>query len=130
MWWRNAQAGHNAQAKGSVRIIAIPPGEAPLWVREKWVGLILPLTRYGSANTFRTFGVLSGPRTFLPQVWALALGRSNKTYGFPVNAARAVEILGHASPEAAAWWRENARELILPGRYLLFHAEVCDLVTE
>jgi hypothetical protein len=124
MWWRNALTNR------SVRIIAIPPGEAPLWVREKWVGLTLPLARFGSANTFHTFGVLSGPRTFLPQVWALARGRSNKIYGFPVNAARAVEVLSHASPDAAAWWQENARELILPGRYLLFHAEVCDLVTE
>jgi hypothetical protein len=23
-----------------IRIVAIPPGQAPLWVREKWVGLM------------------------------------------------------------------------------------------
>src|SRR5215471_17510443 len=31
----------------SVRILRPPPGEAPLWVREKWVGLELPLA-YGA----------------------------------------------------------------------------------
>jgi hypothetical protein len=30
----------------TVRIIAVPPGEAPLWVREKWVGVELPVARY------------------------------------------------------------------------------------
>jgi len=30
--------------KGRIRVIAVPAGEAPPWVREKWVGLELPLT--------------------------------------------------------------------------------------
>jgi hypothetical protein len=125
MWWGNTRA-----IKRSVRIIAVPPGEAPLWVREKWVGLTLPLTHFSSAKTFVGFGVLSGPRTFLPQLLARVRGRSDRIYGFLVNAARAVEILDHASPEAAAWWRENASELVLPKRYLVFHAEVCEVVIE
>ncbi len=28
-----------------IRIVNVPAGEAPLWVREKWVGLELPLVR-------------------------------------------------------------------------------------
>ena len=125
MWW-----GTVPKTKRSVRIIAVPPGEAPLWVREKWVGLTLPLAHWGSAKTFTTFGALSGPRTFLAQLWAHVRGRSDRIYGFPVNAAGAVEILGRTSAEAAAWWRENAGELVSPKRYLLFHAEVCEVITE
>jgi hypothetical protein len=119
MWWAK-------KPTRSVRIIAVPPPEKPLWVRQKWVGLTLPLT--GSANTYYGVGVLTGPRTFLAQLWALVRGRSEKIYGFPMDAARAVEILDDVSSEAVAWWRENARELILPKRYLLFHAEVCEIL--
>ena len=109
----------------SVRIIAVPPGEAPLWVREKWVGLDLPLLHRPPARTFIGIGAVSGPRSGLAQIWALLRGRSQRIYGFVVDASRAVDILDHASPEAAAWWRENAAELILPRRGLIFHAEVC-----
>ena len=55
-----------------VRITATPPGEAPLWVREKWVGLVLPLAPGGSApGTYLTSGVLSGPQTRLALLIAL-----------------------------------------------------------
>ena len=123
MWW-----GYTRTTTQSARIIAVPPGEAPLWVREKWVGLTLPLTRFDSARSFPTVGVLSGPRTLVAQLWAHVRRRTDRTYGFPVDAVRAVEILDHASPEAAAWWRENASEFVLPKRYLVFHAEVCEVL--
>jgi hypothetical protein len=114
--------------KQKVRIIAVPPGEAPLWVREKWVGLELPLKPWASAKSFHAFGVLSGPRSYLPQLWAMLRGRTKQIYGFPVEAALAVDILQTSSPVAAAWWRENTPQLILPKRYMLFNAEVCEVV--
>ena len=55
----------------TVRIIAVPPGEAPLWVREKWVGVELPVARYSSACTFYAYGVLSLPRTWVAQWWGI-----------------------------------------------------------
>jgi hypothetical protein len=125
MWWHS-----KSTPKGSVRIIVVPPGEAPLWVREKWVGLELPLMRWPSARTFIGFGAVSGPRTCLTQIWALLRGRSDRVYGFVVDASRAVDILDRASPEAAAWWRENAAEFVLPTRGLIFHAEACEIVRD
>jgi hypothetical protein len=125
MWWPG-----KLTSKPSVRIIAVPPGEAPLWVREKWVGLELPLIRWLSARTFTGFGAVSRPRTWLTQLWALLRGRSERVYGFSVDASRAVDILDRSSPEAAAWWRENAAELILPKRILIFHAEACEIVAD
>jgi len=47
-----------------------------------------------------------------------------------VGAVGAVEILEVASPEAAAWWRQNAPQLIQPKGYLIFHAQVCQIVAE
>jgi len=123
MWWHG-----KSTPKSSVRIVAVPPGDAPLWVREKRVGLELPLTRWDTAKAFVGFGAVSGPRTWLAQLWALARGRSQRIYGYAIDAARAVEILDHASPEAAAWWRTNAAEFIMPTRYLIFHAEACERV--
>ena len=51
----------------TIRIISIPPGEAPLWVREKWVGLELPLTRHSAPGAFYAYGALSIPRGRLAQ---------------------------------------------------------------
>ena len=33
-------------------VTATPPGEAPLWVREKWVGIELPLMQRWSIPAF------------------------------------------------------------------------------
>ena len=109
----------------AVRIVAVPPGEAPLWVRQKWVGLELPVMRYAAHRKFLAFGVLSIPRSW-PAQWAGILrGQAERVAGYAVEAAPAVGILAKVSPEAAAWWRENTPHLIAPKRYLVFHEEVC-----
>jgi hypothetical protein len=108
-----------------IRIVAVPPGEAPLWVREKWVGLDLPVARYSGPGRFLAMGVLSLPRSVLAQWLAVFRGRAEMIAGYAVEAVPAIGILAHASPEAAAWWRENTPHLIAPRRYLVFHEEVC-----
>ena len=109
----------------TVRIIATPPGEAPLWVREKWVALDLPVARYSSPKMFFGYGVLSLPRNWMAQWWGVFLGQAERISGFAVESVRAIDILATASPEAAAWWRANTPHLIAPRRYLVFHAEAC-----
>jgi hypothetical protein len=116
------------QSNSAVRIVAVPPGEAPLWVREKWVGLELPLTRYSSRTDFFVLGVLSTPRTWLAQMWAVARGRVKRVSGYAVEGARAVDVLERSSPEAAAWWREHAPQYVAPRRYLVFHEHVCQVI--
>ena len=105
----------------AVRIVAVPPGEAPLWVRQKWVGLDLPVMRYAAHRKLLAFGVLSRPRSWA----AVVRGQAELIAGYAVEAAPAVGILARVSPEAAAWWRENTPHLIAPQRYLVFHEEVC-----
>ena len=109
----------------AVRIVAVPPGEAPLWVRQKWVGLDLPVVRYAAHRKLLAFGVLSIPPSWSAQWAAILRGRAERVAGYAVEAAPAVGILAKASPEAAAWWRENTPHLIAPKRYLVFHEEVC-----
>ena len=106
-----------------VEIRSVPHGEAPLWVREKWVGLKLPtVLQEGSLVNARTFGVLSGPRSWLAQFWALACGRAKRESGFVVPVLTALHALEECSPEAAAWWRENASHLVQPKVCFLFEA--------
>jgi hypothetical protein len=90
----------------TVRIIAAPPGEAPLWVRQKWVGLDLPVARYSAQGKFQGrflgLGVLSMPTSWLGQWLAVIRGRAELIAGYTVEALPAFGILGEKSPEAAA----------------------------
>src|SRR5712664_1703512 len=47
-WQSDVLGRHHA---GHIRIFAVPPGEAPAWVREKWVGLELPLAQWLPTST-------------------------------------------------------------------------------
>jgi hypothetical protein len=87
-----------------VRITQTPPGEAPLDVREKWVGLVLPVVpgRPGPRRA-STFGVLTGPTSLVGRLRAFLLGRFGSLDGYPVNTATAIHILGQHHPDAAAW---------------------------
>ena len=109
----------------AVRIVAVPPGEAPLWVRQRWVGLDLPVVRYAAHGRLLAFGVPSIPPSWPAQSAAVLCERTERITGYAVAAALAVNILAKVSPEAAAWWRKNTPHLIAPRRYLVFHEEVC-----
>ena len=113
----------------SVKIITTPPGEAPQWVREKWVGLELPLQQWSaSPTTSRTGGVLSGPRGVSGILVHLVTGNFQRQNGYKVNVLKAVAILERASPEAAHWWRTSAPHLMTPSRCFLFPEHVCKVI--
>jgi hypothetical protein len=98
----------------SVKIVATPGGEAPLDVREAWVGLTLPLSD-PTPQTFEPMGVLTHTRQ-PPRV------------GYQVEGWRAVNVLAKKAPWAAAWWREKAPHVLAPCYQLIFSADVCKIV--
>ena len=108
-----------------IRIASAPPGEAPLWVRESWVGLELPAYGRGSPFTYRTIGVVSGPRSFLGAFWALLRGGTKNTSGYAVKSRTALAALEAVNPDAVAWWRENAPHYFRAGRLFVFHKSAC-----
>ena len=124
------QSGVRGQYRaGRIRIFAVPPGEAPAWVREKWVGLELPLAQWFPTSTNGlTAGVLSGPRTFYAVLGSLVQGRYQRQRGFKVNVLEAIGVLESASPEAANWWCVNASHMMKPSRFFLFPEHVCSVV--
>jgi hypothetical protein len=108
-----------------LEIVSVPPGEAPLWVRERWVGLLLPLAqRKGAPVSARGSGVLSGPKGLVSSLLASLTGKSERQSGFVVEVRPAIETLAASSPEAADWWRENTPHLFRGRRYFVFHESV------
>ncbi|HJZ57596.1 MAG TPA: hypothetical protein VKE74_21685 [Gemmataceae bacterium] len=98
-----------------IRIIGVPPGEAPDEVRAAWVGVELPLAP-GEREPVNLpgLGVVSGEPT--PAV------------GYVVDGPTAVDRLAAHNPGAAQWWRANAPQVLEPGATLVFAAEVCERV--
>ena len=118
-------------ASSFIRIVSVPPGEAPLWVRERWVGLQLPLAgRDHGPREVLTSGVLSGPRNRLIALWRGLRGQLPRKTGYAVDAIEAVRILEQTSPVAAAWWRDNVPRLQHRRRKFLFAPSACEIVTE
>jgi hypothetical protein len=96
-----------------VRIVALPPGEAPEEVRRAWIGLELPVTSVPGGSRQGVVGVLSHRP-------------AGHCDGYAVEGADAVRILAGKAPEAAAWWCRHAHHVLTGGYQLVFPAEVCE----
>lgn len=112
-------------APAKIRIIATPPGEAPQWVREKWVGLELPVADV--SRTYATSGVKTD-QSFFSRLMRILLLRTARVTGYAVNVRAAVEILDKSDPMAASWWRLNTPQLIAGNRRFVFQKEACEEV--
>jgi hypothetical protein len=109
-----------------IKIIAVPPGEAPLWVREQWVGLNLPISGGPGPQTLTGYGVLSGPPPLsLEQFEAGHRGRLEVTTGYCVRTDVAIGALEAVSAEAAAWWK-SAMERPFATPFLMFDKACCE----
>jgi len=114
----------------TIEIVFPPAGEAPLWVREKWIGLRLPVVlREAKPVRVLTSGVLTGPKSLLAALARLLLGRYRRQRGYAVEVLTAIAALEQVSPDAARWWRENTPHLLKPKRYFLFEERACRVVT-
>ena len=112
-----------------LRVKCVPNGEAPLWVREKWVGLDFPITitSQKSVNKHIT-GVLSKPKNVLSTIAGYLLNKYERKNVYLVNAQGAVSILNTASIEAANWWKENTPYLLKLNSSLCFEENEIEIV--
>src|SRR5262245_31416390 len=82
------------EATGRIRIVRVPEGEAPLEIRQAWVGLVLPCDPYlGYPASGGEQGVCTGRKS------------ARNRYGFGVPQDQAIAVLDIENPQAAAWWR-------------------------
>lgn len=114
-----------------IRIVAVPPGEAPEEVRRAWVGVRIPLPLFHRhPREWRSSGVLTGPKGLVARVSALLSGRLERHRGYAVAAVAAMAALETRDPAAARWWRENVPHAIRPGKAFVFAAEACVVETD
>jgi hypothetical protein len=107
--WTNRTVAH-------LRILRIPPGEAPEDIRRAWVGVALPLSQCESTPRQKeTMGVLSNQE-------------EGTATGYAVGGRKAVNALETQAPDAASWWRENASHVLAKGYQLFFPLDTCERV--
>ncbi|GLK48704.1 hypothetical protein GCM10017620_16770 [Brevundimonas intermedia] len=109
----------------TVRIVRRPDGEAPEWVRDAWIGLVLPLAR-DDAVTTAGFGVRTLPKGRVMTWWRCVTRQYEVVTGYLVESSEAIRILGETRPEAADWWRSHTPVFTKPGQMFIFDAPACE----
>lgn len=97
-----------------IKIVRAPASEAPEWVRQAWVGLVLPCDPYVGYGQNPEKGVLSLKENE---------GIQRKRYSYAVLQQDAIDILRHHSPNAASWWRIHGFPMSTPGEDRFSFAE-------
>ncbi|ULU26784.1 hypothetical protein [Dyella terrae] len=116
-----------------IRIIAMPPGEAPERIRAAWIGIVLPLaeTKGPQPGIWITQGVLGKDRGLLARVKRLLgiLSVEQPSVAYAVEVLSAIESLRLHSPTAAVWWERHTPHLLVPGRRFCFSTVCCEEVS-
>jgi hypothetical protein len=117
---KKAEAGEGGPRSTTrwIRIIAMPPGEAPPEIRKAWIGCVLPV-----------FSTSSDAR-LKPQVGVLSRARVSGQHGYAVQVSDALHELEKLDGHVARWWRENTPDLVRPGKLFVFSADVCEPADE
>jgi hypothetical protein len=99
-----------------VKITSVPPGGAPLEIKQAWVGLELPLEEIREPGVMRSVsGGKPDPKSF---------------GGFPVRTTDAIQALRDAGKKKAAdWWQNWFEGSGGTGRTLVFAATCGEFVT-
>lgn len=120
-------------AMGHIKIIGMPPGEAPTRIRSAWIGLTLPLADipHPQPNIWSTVGVLGKDRGLIAKIKRLFLIPvvEQPTPSYAVTVIAAIECLRVQSPAAAVWWERHTPHLIKPGQMFCFDASCCEEIT-
>ena len=109
-----------SQWTGLIKIVKMPEGEAPVWVRLAWVDLILPCDPIlGFRNEY---GLLSHNRR--------EFGKDDPTRrNFAVPVPEAMVILAKHSPQAAAWWQEPRQRYALKHHHFCFGEDEAEIIS-
>lgn len=105
-----------SMATGLIRIIKVPDGDPPLWVRQAWLHLILPCDPYlGFPEGGLERGIVSGKEV------------THNRYGYSVPPEEALKILRQFKPKEADWWKDNV--VFKPGDYLGFAEDEAEIIS-
>lgn len=107
-----------------IEIVKAPSGDTPQWVRDAWVGLQLPALEDRPVS-MPTVSAQTGPKSLFGQLWHLRRGKTERRYGFVVNAKTAIGLLALSNEEAARWWIDTKPLALNPAQVLMFDANCC-----
>jgi hypothetical protein len=96
--------------KMKIRIIAVPPGQAPEEIRKGWIGCEFETVALPGSKDYVQLGV--------------RLGKPENLGGYNVETGEAIAVLAKKNPNAAEWWKKNFPPNLFP--YLVFKKEVCE----
>lgn len=97
---------------GRMRITSAPTGQAPLEIREKWIGVEISFLDIGMP-TGSIRGVLNGEKV-------------KPHRAFTVDQVEALTALREKSPEAADWWQEMG--FPVEGAQFTFNIECAEVI--
>ena len=106
--------------KTRIRITSTPSGQAPLEIREKWIGVEIPLISPIDPVVGHkpTKGVQRGVLGGEPDKKNLG--------GYEVSGAIAIDCLREIAPDAASWWEEYVPSVLHAD--LVFGRDCCELL--
>ena len=101
-------------AQGFIRIKSRPAGNAPAEIRDKWIGLVLPVVE---KTTSLLADVMTGQMV------------TNRTGGYEILWGNAMEALASRNPETKEWWEKNVgARFHFPT--LIFDEDCCEVVPD
>jgi hypothetical protein len=113
-----------------IRIIEIPPGEAPERIRAAWVGVTIQLADIPEPqpSIWSTTGVLGREHGLLARFKSLfgVPVAEQPNVAYVVDVIAAIESLRAQSPSAAAWWERRTPHLLKLGKRFCFAASCCE----
>ncbi len=133
-WVPSGSAGGASKGVARIRIISVPPGEAPVEVREAWVGLTLPVAVPGqhAPQKFTVVGVRSDPYSLWSRLTAVFRTSAQGTEiweGYPVEIMPAIWLLEqNGRMDAAMWWCKQTPHLLRTGQVVIFPTLCCELI--
>lgn len=98
----------------TIRIVKVPPGEAPEFVRRAWVGVEFPTIELPTEDRIE-IGIFGG--------------ESGNIGGYEVDVHVALEALRQVRPEMFVWWMENMN-VEFTAQALVFRRDVCEVISE
>lgn len=96
--------------QGFIRITSRPAGDAPRAIRDKWIGLVLPVHE----------------EVRLPKSDVVRNPKGERVVGYEVRWEDAMRILGDKHPDARLWWERAANR---PAR-LIFEESCCKVARD
>jgi hypothetical protein len=120
---------HGSSTITKVRIVGIPPGEAPEDVRQAWLGVVLPLAP-GQRGPVQLHAAAQNEwqETWFTRFWRYVTTWRLQNAAYLVSVDDALIALEKTFPDAAHWFKRNRPEWCGQNLVFQFSTDCCEPV--